>query len=157
VFILLKLKKKAISFSIDIIIAILIISFGFYMIFTEFSKVPDYKKAQSITIDTMNFLSSLNVQDICDGEISTPPHPNCNCIYDSLTGLYCIGIIKNPNQTVLELIGELYVFGREDLIEGLINEIIDKSKVIPRNYKFSFSLEFLSNQTNPLIMVYERN
>lgn len=132
-------RKSGGIFSMDAILAIFIISIGFYIFFIDVDEDNVTKEAKIISDEILDLLENIKVKDICSGQVM---HPECTCMYPQVMYLYCNGDISGDELSMLELIGELYEKGRVDEITNILNETIRQSQLIPANYEYFFSLDY---------------
>ncbi len=148
-----EIMKKGMVFSIDALIAIMIVFGSLYLLLARWHESPKIEKAQSISTEVSTLLFDVKIKDICHGEIM---NPHCHCEYDSITALYCTGSILNKDMTILEFIGELYDRKQFDDINDIINETVAKSKLVPENYDFRFTVDEYINGTRRTVQIYPK-
>jgi len=112
----------------DAFIALIILSIGFIVITSNYSYSPAQTSTQQIANDILNVLQSAKIRDICNPECS-------GTILNDYSSL-----IKNKDNTLLELIGELktgYPSKIDELLQKSINPIMNDNYP---NYQYAFQL-----------------
>lgn len=126
-----RLNKKAYYFTLDALIALVILSIGFIVITASYSYTPAAVSTQHLADGILNLLQSAKISDFCDPV-------TCNLPISALgTNPF------NYNNTLLELTGELEKRGApdKDKIKDLLQNSIDliMNSNYP-NYNYAFQL-----------------
>ena len=112
----LRISKKAYYFTLDAFIAVIILAAGFFLIKSTYITVPMSSDVEHISDDILDLLSSAKAAEF---------------------GIYP----ENNESTALEAIGESYSKNEAEGINLIIQEIIEKNKVIPENYEVSLYVD----------------
>ena len=126
-------NRKSYYLILDSLVTIVIFSVGLLLITTYISSKPEQTFAKQIADDTINILVAAKINNLCN--IQT-----CTCSDNKLTELCANKKIKNFNNTMLELVGELHFAGNKEDIKKLIESSIANNGLIPNNIGFSFLL-----------------
>lgn len=126
-------NKKSYYLILDSLVTVVIFSVGLLLITTYISSKPEQAFAKQIADDTINILAASKISDLCNIQA-------CTCSDSKLAELCANKKIKNFNNTVLELVGELHFTANKDDINGLIESAIANNGLIPNNVGFGFLL-----------------
>ncbi len=95
--------KKGYFFLLDGLVAVLILTVGFLLISSAHPDKPSTIFNKRAANDVANVLANTKIRDICVDS------PSCSCTDAVVRDLYCTtGGIMNKDNTLLELVGELY-------------------------------------------------
>ena len=147
--------KRGYFFSVDAVLAIIILGGGIIFLFTQLTAVPDMETPKHISTDLMGLLFDVRIGDICKGPMV--PIADCECLYETLqTNYYCQGKISDVDFTLLEYFGMLYAQDPSNVyyINQMINETITESNLVPKNYNFTFILTDHSDPSSDPITLY---
>jgi len=111
-----KFNKKAYFFTLDAFISIDILATGFFLISSTITTVPSSSVVEHISDDVLDLLSTAKANEF---EVSA----------------------KNPENTLLEVIGEFLKDEKFTDATDLIQQQIIDNKVIPENHDFSLLIE----------------
>jgi hypothetical protein len=133
-----KKMKKAYFYTLDVALAMVILIVGLIIIAAIYFYTPQKEKTEALSNDITGLLASTRVGDLCE-DIST-----CRCTYPALIGL-CTGAggqskIRNNQETLLELFGQLYHDHERLAIESLVNETLRENSIIPQSYDIQIML-----------------
>ncbi len=107
--------KKGYYFVVDTIIAIFIVSVGLLAFFSSPLSVPPKSRISGLSSDVIESLGSTKIAEYNDG-------------YAGINGeLWQQGEITNPQNTLLQQIGEFYTEGKYDIAEEFIETTVRKS------------------------------
>lgn len=120
------MKKRGYFFTLDAFIAIAIITAGMLLILSAHSFVPYPTQTLYLSEGYIDTIASVKIYEVNNPYVDE---------------LRLNGQIKNPEQTLLEQVGEFYVTGRDDLATNLVRNITHG--LIPEQYGF----ELLINKT----------
>jgi hypothetical protein len=120
--------RKGYVFSLDAVIAVIILVIGFLLISGIYIYTPDKERTDMLNTHITGMLADVKVGELC-ADIST-----CSCTYPSIAELCADGRIWNSETTLLELFGQLYHDSERITIERVINETIINNGVIPGNF-----------------------
>jgi len=148
--------KKGYIYTIDAVIAVIILIIGLLVIAGFYVYTPDKEKTEDISEDISGLLASVHVGDLC------PDINDCSrCSYTSLE-IICddpqINILTNTEMSMLELFGLLYFRNNKTAIEYVINDTIIEKGILPENFEMQIILEDPKNpgeieQIYPLIPI----
>lgn len=147
--------KKGYFFSIDAVLAIVILAGGLIFLFSSMGNNPDILTPKHLSTDLMGLLFDVKISDICEGPMA--PIPECQCIYVTIEeNYYCRGEITNTDFTLLEFFGMLYQQNPTNIvfIGEMINDTITSSNLVPKNYNFTFLLTDHSNPGSDPVTLY---
>jgi hypothetical protein len=147
--------KRGYIFSLDAIIAVVIIMGGIVVISTTLPEQPDTETPRYLSSDLISLLFDIQIKDLCMGP---PIHiASCRCVYPTLQDdFYCDGRVINTDMTLLEFFGFLYKISPSNSfkINDMINETISTSNLVPPNYDFTFLLTDLTIGLDNITTVY---
>lgn len=126
-------NKKSYYLILDSLVTIVIFSIGLLLITTYMSSKPEQTFAKQIADDTINILAASKISDLCNIQA-------CTCSDNKLNELCTNKKIKNFNNTMLGLVGELHFTGNKEDINKLIEATVINNGLIPNNVGFSFLL-----------------
>lgn len=126
-------NNKGYYLILDSLIAIIIFLIGSLLISSYFSNKPDQIIAKPYVDDSINLLNSVKISDLCDLS-------DCECSDRNLRDLCHNSKIKNYNNTIIELIGELHSTNEVDKIGPLIESMVTENKIIPNEFGLVFIL-----------------
>ncbi|MBI3027384.1 hypothetical protein HYY70_04675 [Candidatus Woesearchaeota archaeon] len=126
-------NNKGYYLILDSLISIIIFLIGSLLISSYFSNKPDQTIAKPYVDDSLNLLNSVKISDLCDLS-------DCECSDRNLRDLCRNSKIKNYNNTIIELIGELHSTNEFDKIGPLIESMVIENKIVPNEFGFVFIL-----------------
>lgn len=139
--------RRGYMFTLDMLVAIIILIIGFFLMLGWFTYAPDKERTSALTDDVIGILSHVRLDEICDFE------SGCSCPYQSLDSL-CAQIGQDPSLSILEFIGRLYHEGKMDHIESVIADLID-DPVLPSNFGLQLRLIDPSSPENE-VQIYPK-
>jgi len=116
------LKRKGYFFLMDVIFAIVILTIGYMMIASNRISVHDEVPLALVAENTMDLLSTVNINDLCDSE--------CECSDEIIEDLCTSGKILNKEQSLLDYFGEMKdndEVDEEKYGDVLFSELINKT------------------------------
>ncbi len=126
------MNKKADLFIIDAVIALLILTAGFFLISSTYESRPVVVTSRHVAQDLLNILASTKVKNLC----SCP----CNANFPNLHQSYCLDHdITLADNSMLEAIAEVKRSGGDP--ENIIQEIIEAHNLIPEGYSVGFYID----------------
>lgn len=129
------MNKKAYIFTLDAIIAIIILSIAAVLLLTQLpSQQTDYLLDHAGQ-DVINVLSHTQTTDLCNTQ-----EEDCDCPnHPRLTELTCDESIEDKNTSILELIGAHLVQGGTppQQINNTIHELIRETNLVDERFGFS--------------------
>jgi len=132
-----KRLKQGYMYTLDVVIAIIILMIGLLLIAGSYFYTPHKVRAEGITDDITGVLAHTRIYEVCPDY-----EPPCHCHYPSMQDL-CEASptqVKNPELSLLEFMGQLYHDKRRTAIEAIINDTIIHSKILPANYEMQVIL-----------------
>ena len=133
--------KKGYFYTLDAVVAVIILVVGIMLISGFYFYAPDKEKSDAITIDVASILSDVKVRDICEQTGST-----CTCAnYPSLQKPDICRFL-DPNYNLMEVMGLLYYKNRRETINDTLTYMFVASGIKPANYEMQILLE---NPKNP--------
>jgi hypothetical protein len=120
--------RKGYVFSLDAVIAVIILVIGILLISAIYVYTPDKERTDMLNTDITGMLANVKVGELC-ADLST-----CSCSYPSIAELCANGRIWNSETTLLELFGQLYHENDRVMIERTINETLIDNGIIPGNF-----------------------
>jgi hypothetical protein len=128
------MKKKGYLFTLDVIIAVIIIIIGGIIVYSIMFYAPEKERTEILSNDVVGLLSDIKIYEVCQSTV----YP-CNCEYTSIEDL--CSEIKNNQISLLEFLGQLY----DDAIPRariarIIDELLIQKKIIPANYDLEIIL-----------------
>lgn len=144
------MNKQAYIFTLDAIIAIIILSIAAVLLLTQLpSQQQDYLLDHAGQ-DVINLLSHTQTSDLCDTQEAT-----CNCPkYPDLEELVCHEAIQERNTSILELIGAHVIQEgtQPQQINNTIHELIRETNLVDE--RFGFSLLYTDPESNDPIELH---
>lgn len=126
--------KKGYYLMLDSFIAIAILLTGILLAKSFLSAKPEQSFAKNYADNVVNVMGSSKISDLCKG---------CECTDPKLGELCASSKIKNYNNTIIDLIGELHSSNKREEreeITPLIESFVINNSLIPGNFGFSFIL-----------------
>jgi len=147
------MKKKGYIFTLDVIIAIVILVIGTTIYFYNFylQDKPIFFTEQ-ISEDVVGVMSFTRLNDLC----FNPGESSCQCInYPRLEQLVCRDTLQDPDGTILTLISEIIATNSAsgDDVKELIHEIFVTKKVIDEK-RFGFAILYTEIGSNIPLELY---
>ena len=123
--------KKGEFFLIDGLLSIVILIIGFLILSSNHQSQENEISLSIIAESTMDFFSSVRVDELCDG---------CRCSVSVLSDYCSRDFIKNKNQTLLDSMGEQYYLNNKARAGELFRNITTGKNMI-REDIFGFELK----------------
>jgi hypothetical protein len=117
-------------YTLDVVVGLIIVVLGMVLLADLYFFAPQKEKTEAISQDVIGVLAAVTIEEVCPD----PDPPGCGCNYDSLTLLCIADQLKNPRISILELFGQLYSDDRRGYIEGIVQEMIVDTGLIPPNF-----------------------
>lgn len=125
------MNKRGYYFITDALIAAMILAIGFFLVSSFYISDPGKLEIKAAADNIMNFLSTTKFYDLCSGE----PVVCSNAVLEDLSRQR---VITNKDNSLLEVIGELFFKNKIKSVSKLIDSIIVENKMIPQGYNFTF-------------------
>ena len=125
------MSKKAYYFIVDALIAATILIVGFILINSLYISEPEKIELKDAADNIMNFLSATKLLDLCTAE--------GDCSDKVLQSNF--DSIRNKDNSLLEVIGELVSAGSQERAGAIIRSIVVDNKMVPLGYNFTFFIE----------------
>ncbi len=123
------MKKRGYFFTLDAMLSIGILIIGTFLIFASYTKIPSRVQTGILSEGTLDVFTTTKIKDL--------DNP-----YAGLGGtLWNEGHISNPDNTLLQQIGEFYYLGKTDIAQKFI-ENITKNLIPPQ-----FTIELWINES----------
>ena len=120
-------NKRGYFFLIDSILALGVLTIGTFLIFTFYMQTPSKEETTILSDNLMDFFASNRIKDV-------------NNEYAGLGGeLWNLGLITNPENTLLQQVAEFYADDKQDIAEQFIAELTKNS--LPLQYEFEFRMD----------------
>lgn len=120
-------KKRGYFFILDAMLGLSVLFIGIILISSSYVNVPQHSQVELLADDLLNFVSKRKIQDL-------------NNPYAGIGGeLWKQGIITNPDNSLLQQIGELYEKKEFDTVEKFIQNI--SKDVMPPQYRYEVWLD----------------
>ncbi|MBN1157182.1 hypothetical protein JXA85_06165 [Candidatus Woesearchaeota archaeon] len=130
------MKKKAYIYTLDVIIAIVILIVGLIVLYSFHIYAPQKEKTTSISQDIVGLLHETKIYEL---RLGSPTE--CNSYsYSTLDELCVSGDLFNDRISVLELLGQLYHENQREMIERIVDEMIIQPRIVPPGYKLEIIL-----------------
>ena len=147
--------RKGQIFSMDIIIACVILVLGIAILFYQYPfKSKSYYNSERLSEDILSVLTETKISDLCKGP-GEATASGCECTnYEKLEHVVCNPNIKDKDADILSFFTEVSSNGycsRED-ISAIIHEIfVDKNVIDEKRFGFAV-LYTTASHSNPLEM-----
>jgi len=128
-------KKRGYFYTLDAIIAVIILVIGIMIITGFYFYAPDKEKSDAITTDVTSILSDVYISDICEETGST-----CTCHYYPSLENPDVCRFLDPNYNLMDVMGLLYFKNRRNDINNTLTEIFVASGIKPANYDMQILL-----------------
>ena len=116
------LKKRGYFFILDATLALFVLVIGVFLIVSFYLKAPETSQVGLLSEDLFNFLSSTKIKDL-------------NNAYAGIGGiLWNQDIITDPENSLLQQIGEFYAKNNVDIAEKFIQNVSETA--LPYQYKY---------------------
>jgi len=126
--------KKGYFYTLDAVLAVLILIIGLMMIAGFYFYAPQKEKGDELTNDVVNIMATVKVSDICE---NTQP---CDCEhYPSLENPDICRFLE-PDYTLMEDFGMLYHKNRRSTINDTITQLFVVPGIRPNNYEMQVLL-----------------
>ena len=104
-------KKRGYFFVIDAVLGMFILILGVFLILSSYINAPEQTQVSLLSDDLMNFFSNTKIKDL-------------NNPYAGIGGiLWNNGTVSDPENTLLQQIGELYATGNWGVAEKFIQNV----------------------------------
>jgi hypothetical protein len=127
------MKKKGYIFTVDVLVAVLIIVIGLIVLLGLFHYAPEKARTEELSNDIISLLSYVKVGDVC-----TIQTGSCSCAYLSLTDV-CADV-QDDSISLLELFGQLYYMNEREKIDPIVDELFIQSGILPQNFGLEIML-----------------
>ena len=115
------LKKKGYFFMLDATLALFVLVIGVFLVLSLYVEVPDSAQVDFLSKDIMNFFSDTKIKDLDNN-------------YAGIGGqLWKNGTITDPENTLLQQIGELYANSQLETAEKFVQNVSD---IVPKQYRY---------------------
>jgi hypothetical protein len=126
-------KKRGYFFILDATLALFVLAIGVFLILTFYVSAPQAVQVEFLSNDVMNFYSNTRIKDL-------------NNPYAGIGGeLWKDGSITDPENTLLQQIGEFYSYNKLDVAEKFVQNV---SGIVPSQFKFEIWID--SNRVYPI-------
>lgn len=117
-----QLKKRGYFFVLDAMLGLFVLIIGVFLITSSYVSVPQPAEARLVSDDLLDFLSNVKIK-----EFNNP--------YGGIGGqLWSQGAITEPENSLLQQIGEFYAAGNFDTAENFIQNAT--AGVIPLQFRY---------------------
>ena len=115
------LKKRGYFFTLDATLALFVLVIGVFLVLSLYVEVPQSAQVDFLSKDIMNFFSDTKIKDL-DNK------------YAGIGGdLWKNGSITDPENTLLQQVGEFYANSQIDTAEKFVQNVSD---IVPKQYKY---------------------
>ena len=116
------IKKRGYFFLLDAMLGLSVIAIGAFLVFSLYINVPEQTQVGFLADDVLNFLSNTKIKDL-------------NNNYAGIGGeLWKQGTITEPDNSLLQQIGEFYAENNPDTAEKFIQNI--SSDAVPSQFRY---------------------
>lgn len=116
------LKKRGYFFMLDAMLALIVLVIGVFLVTSSYVDVPEPAQVSLLSDDLLNFLSNTKINGI-------------NNPYAGIGGvLWSQGDITDPDNTLLQQIGEFYAANKPDLAEKFIQNV--SAGIVPQQFRY---------------------
>ena len=120
-------KKKGYFFVLDATLALFVLAIGIFLVASFFLNSPQPVQVGFISDDLLNFFSNTRIKDF-------------NNQYAGIGGeLWKQGLITDPDNSLLQQIGEFYATGKTDAAEKLIQNV--SVAIVPYQFDYEFWMD----------------
>jgi hypothetical protein len=146
-----RMSKKGMVFTIDMMIAIIVLIIGIIIMFYKFtSGLRTIYFTEQLSEDIIGVMSYTNIKDLC----VNPGESGCDCPnYDDLDTIVCSGHLLDVDANLLSMTSEVIERGLpidNAVIEDMIHDMfVDKYVIDERRFGFAI-LYLTSSATVPL-------
>jgi len=112
---------------IDAVLGLFILVMGVFLIMSSYINSPEQTQVSLLSDDLMNFLSNTKIKDL-------------NNPYAGIGGsLWNNGTITDPENTILQQIGEFYAANNLDIAEKFVQNV--SKNVMPSQFRYEFWID----------------
>ena len=116
------IKKRGYFFILDAMLGLSVLVIGVFLITSSYINVPQHTQVGLLADDLLDFMSKRKIQDL-------------NNPYSGIGGeLWKQGIISNPDNSLLQQMGEFYEANKLDIAEKFIENI--SKDVMPPQFRY---------------------
>ena len=116
------LKKRGYFFILDAVLGLSVLIIGVFLITSSYVNVPQTAQVGLLSDDLLNFLSNTKIKDL-------------NNPYAGIGGeLWSGGYISDPDNSLLQQIGEFYSLNKLDTAEKFIQNV--STGIVPRQFRY---------------------
>lgn len=117
-----RIKKRGYFFLLDASLGLFVLVIGTFLVLSFFIIVPEQTQANILSNDVLDFFSNTKIKDL-------------NNQYAGIGGeLWKAGNITNPDNSLLQQIGEFYATGQLSIAEKFIQNI--SADIVPTQFKY---------------------
>jgi hypothetical protein len=148
-----RINKKAFVFTLDMMIAIIVLVIGIVIMFYRFtSGLKTIYFTEQLSEDMIGVLSYTNIKDLC----IDVGGPNCDCPrYSNITMIVCSGNLRDVDANLLSMTSEVLERGLVDsnVTKDMIHEIFVTKQVIDER-RFGFAILYLTRSATIPLELY---
>jgi len=127
--------KKGYFYTLDALIGVIILFIGLFFAAGYYFYSPESTRTEAITNDITGLLSDAKIGQLCD------LYPDCDCgSYNNLENACSELKLSDDDMTLMELFGLLYHMNRRSYIEGIIQETIVDTNILPQTHDIQLVL-----------------
>ena len=116
------LKKRGYFFMLDAMLALIVLVIGVFLVTSSYVNVPQPAQISLLSDDLLNFLSNTKIK-----ELNNP--------YAGIGGtLWSQGNITDPDNSLLQQIGEFYASDKPDIAEKFIQNV--SAGIVPQQFRY---------------------
>ncbi len=130
--------RKGYFFTLDALIAVIILVIGIMVIFSYYIFAPDTERTGQLTKDISGVLSTTRVLDVCWQADSA--NQDCDCSYSALEDPGVCKRMTDRKMTMMQLFGVLHHYSQRQDIEDIIKEMIVEAQILPVTHNMSVEL-----------------
>jgi hypothetical protein len=149
-----RMNKKAFVFTLDMMIAIIVLIIGIVIMFYKFtSGLKTIYFTEQLSEDMIGVLSYTNIKDLC---INPGESSGCDCPnYRNLTQIVCSGNLRDMDANLLSMTSEVLERGLVDgnVTKNMIHEIFVTKQVIDER-RFGFAILYLTRSATIPLELY---
>ena len=122
-----QLKKRGYFFVLDAMLALMVLVIGIFLVTSSYVNVPQPAQVSLLSDDLLNFFSNTKIRDL-------------NNPYAGIGGtLWSQGDIKDPDNSLLQQIGEFYSLNKLATAESFIQNV--SAGIVPQQFRYEIWID----------------